>query len=145
MKNRCKKYLKISFWTMTTINLIFFFIFLIVTLNNNNPSFFYGFLLCFLLPYTFLFLTFIKWRIFSLIKSKKKIVFSLIFSKIFVTLVFILLPIVGIQSNILQGNIIFNFWGMLAPIIISLLYLFLNQILIAFFHQSKYNPNNKVK
>ncbi len=145
MKNRCKKYLKISFWTMTTINLIFFFIFLIVTLNNNNPSFFYGFLLCFLLPYTFLFLTFIKWRIFSLIKSKKKIVFSLIFSKIFATLVFILLPIVGIQSNILQGNIIFNFWGMLAPIIISLLYLFLNQILIAFFPQSKYNPNNKVK
>ena len=145
MKNRCRKYLKISFCTMTTINLIFFFIFLIVALNNNNPSFFYGFLLCFLLPYTFLFLTFIKWRIFSLIKSKKKIVFSLIFSKIFATLVFILLPIVGIQSNILQGNIIFNFWGMLAPIIISLLYLFLNQILIAFFHQSKYNPNNKVK
>ena len=71
MNNRCKKYLKISFWIVTITNLIFFFSFLVVALSDNNPSFFYGFLLCFLLPYTILFLTFIKWRIFSLTKTKK--------------------------------------------------------------------------
>lgn len=145
MKSRCREYLKISFWMLTIINLIFFLSFLIVMWSNNNASFFCGFLLCFLLPYMVLFSTFIKWKIFSLKCTKKKIFFSLTFSKIFVMLIFILLPIIGIQSNVLQDNIIFNFWGMLSPIIVSFVYLVLNQIFIPFFFRSKYNSTSKVK
>ena len=143
MKSICKKYLKISFWLLSTINLIFFFSFLIVLLSSKDYSFFYGFLLCFLLPYIVLFFIFIKWKFFLLRISKKKIISMLIFLKIFIMLIFVFLPIIGMQSNIICQKVIFNFWGMLVPIIISFFYLFSNQIFIPFFFQNKYNPTSK--
>ncbi len=143
MENFCKKYLKISFWLLTIINLILFFIFLIVLLCNKNYSFFYGFLLCFLLPYIILFFIFIKWKIFSLKGSKKTIIISLVLSKILAILFFVFLPIIGVQNNISHHNIIFNLWGMLPPTIISFIYLFLNQIFLPFFLRDKYNSIDK--
>lgn len=142
MKKLCNKYLKISFWSLTLINLILFFSFLIVSLCNKNYSFFYGFLLCFFLPYIAFFFMFIKWKIFLLKISKKKIIFLITLAKISTILFFILLPIIGIQSNIFYDDIIFNFWGMLPPIITTFFYLFTNQIFIPLFFQNKYNCSN---
>lgn len=123
-KTKSKNFWLITFLMILLLSLVLLAVYITISYMLHNFSLMFGYLLCFIVPYSFLFFDWVVRKVFLTGMQSKgwTITWVTILHAIKYGL-FFLLPLCGFLINKKHNEDIFSIWGIIAPLTITITYI----------------------